>query len=94
MQIPLNFEVKQNSKENQKIYDHNKVTFGDQCQRIYDWLITGKTLTRKEAENLLDVGDARARIRDLRNHGVNIEDKKGGNGRSRYKIYFIEINKS
>lgn len=94
MQIPLNFEVKQNSKENQKIYDHNKVAFGDHCQRIYDWLITGKTLTRKEAENLLDVGDARARIRDLRNHGVNIEDKKGGNGRSRYKIYFIEINKS
>ncbi len=93
MQTAFNFNTRQNSKENQEIYDHNKVTFGAQCQRIYDWLMTGKTLTRKEAEDFLDIGDARARIRDLRFHGINIEDKKAGNGNRQYKVYFINLAK-
>jgi len=92
MQLHLDFNTRQNSRENQALYDNNKPTFGAQCQRIYDWLMTGKTLTRKEAEDFLDVGDARARIRDLRNAGVNVDDKIAGNGNRKYKIYFIKTN--
>lgn len=39
--------------------------------------------------NLLDIGDPRARIRDLRNGGIRIEDKLVGKGK-KFKIYFIQ----
>ena len=38
----------------------------------------------------MDIGDARARIRDLRNAGIPITDKIAGNGNRKYKVYYIK----
>lgn len=84
-------ERTQNTVENQELFDHNKRQFGDQCRKIYQWLKSGKTLTNKEAMNLLDIGDPRARIRDLRAGGIPILDRLKGDGRSKYKVYFMEV---
>lgn len=84
-------ERKQNSIENQEIYDSNKRKFGEQCRKIYQWLLSGKTLTNKEAMNLLDIGDPRARIRDLREGGIPVLDRIKANGRSKFKVYYMEV---
>ena len=84
-------ERKQNSIDNQEIFDSNKKKLGEQCRKIYEWLKSGKTLTNKEAMNLLNIGDPRARIRDLREGGIPILDRKRANGRSMFKVYYMEV---
>ena len=66
MQLPIDFNTPQNTAENQMQYDAIKHRFGAQCQRLYEWLRSGKSITVKEAMNELNIGDPRARIRDLR----------------------------
>jgi hypothetical protein len=66
MQLPIDFNTPQNTAENQTQYDAIKHRFGAQCQRLYEWLRSGKSITVKEAMNELNIGDPRARIRDLR----------------------------
>lgn len=88
-QLNLDFNTPQNTADNQALYEYNRPGFGEQCNRIYEYLRTGRTLTVKEAMNLLDIGDPRARIRDLRDGGIRIEDKLVGNGK-KFKVYYIQ----
>lgn len=90
MQLNLDFNTPQNSAENQQLYDGNKHSFGEQCRKIYEHLMKGNRCTGRELERELDIGDARARIRDLRKGGIRIDDVKKTVNRSTYKIYFIE----
>lgn len=74
MQLPIDFNTPQNTAENQMQYDAIKHRFGAQCQRLYEWLRSGKSITVKEAMNELNIGDPRARIRDLR-EVIEIKDR-------------------
>jgi aminoglycoside N3'-acetyltransferase len=85
MQLPIDFNTPQNTAENQMQYDEIKHRFGAQCQRLYEWLRSGKSITVKEAMNELNIGDARARIRDLR-EVMEIKDRLT---QGRVKEYFI-----
>jgi len=89
MQIKLDFTTRQNTPENQARYEYNKKDFGRQCTQIYEYLKSGRTLTVYEAMTMFAIGDPRARIRDLRNGGVNILDRETSNGRGRFKTYYI-----
>ncbi len=90
-QLSLTFNTRQNTPDNQRIYDANKKGFSRQCQLIYDLLMTGRTVTVREMMNLLDIGDPRARIRDLRDAGVQVLDKEISNGNGKYKSYYIQL---
>jgi hypothetical protein len=85
MQLPIDFNTPQNTAENQMQYDAIKHRFGAQCQRLYEWLRSGKSITVKEAMNELNIGDPRARIRDLR-EVMEIKDRLT---QGRVKEYFI-----
>jgi aminoglycoside N3'-acetyltransferase len=85
MQLPIDFNTPQNTAENQMQYDAIKHRFGAQCQRLYEWLRSGKSITVKEAMNELNIGDPRARIRDLR-EVMEIKDRLI---EGRVKEYFI-----
>lgn len=85
MQLPIDFNTRQNTAENQQQYDAIKHRFGAQCQRLYEWLRSGKSITVKEAMNELNIGDPRARIRDLR-EVMEIKDRLI---EGRVKEYFI-----
>jgi hypothetical protein len=85
MQLPIDFNTPQNTAENQMQYDAIKHRFGAQCQRLYEWLRSGKSITVKEAMNELNIGDPRARIRDLR-EVMEIKDRLL---EGRVKEYFI-----
>lgn len=74
MQLNIDFNTRQNTAENQQQYDAIKHRFGAQCQRLYEWLSSGKSITVKEAMNELNIGDPRARIRDLR-EVIEIKDR-------------------
>ena len=89
MQLPIDFNTRQNTPENQARYDDNKKDFGRQCTLIYDYLKSGHSLTVYEAMTMFAIGDPRARIRDLRNGGVKILDRETANGRGRFKTYYI-----
>jgi aminoglycoside N3'-acetyltransferase len=85
MQLPIDFNTPQNTADNQMQYDAIKHRFGAQCQRLYEWLRSGKSITVKEAMNELNIGDPRARIRDLR-EVMEIKDRLI---EGRVKEYFI-----
>jgi hypothetical protein len=75
MQLNIDFNTRQNTAENQQQYDAIKHRFGAQCQRLYDHLLSGKSITVKDAMNSLDIGDPRARIRDLIENGIHIKKR-------------------
>jgi hypothetical protein len=85
MQLNIDFNTRQNTAENQEQYGAIKHRFGAQCQRLYEWLRSGKSITVKEAMNELNIGDPRARIRDLR-EVMEIKDRLT---QGRVKEYFI-----
>lgn len=85
MQLPIDFNTRQNTAENQQQYDAIKHRFGAQCQRLYEWLRSGKSITVKEAMNELNIGDPRARIRDLR----EVMEVKDRLVQGRVKEYYI-----
>lgn len=66
-----------------------------QTKRIYDYLLSGKTITPLEALNLFDCMRLSARIKDLRKLGVDIvtsmETHENKNGeKKRYARYWLK----
>lgn len=69
----------------------NGVKLAPQQKLVYDYLMSGRTLSTMIAITSLAVGDVRTRVAELRKLGVAIskewaEDFQGG----KYKKYFIE----
>ncbi len=91
MQTHLTFPIheRENNEESQAHLDDNRQHFSNQCRQVYEWLKTGKTLTCKEAMNLMDIYHLPRRICDLREGGINIQSKKAGNGRAKFNVYYI-----
>ena len=62
-----------------------------QQKLVYDYLMTGRTLSTMIAITSLSIGDVRTRIAELRKLGIAIKDKWAKDfGEGKYKQYFIE----
>lgn len=76
----------ENSAENQNLFEANKEKFSNQCKIVYEALLRGERLTTALALIKYNIGDLRARIRDLIAFGVPVQKEilKGG-----YKEYYL-----
>lgn len=65
-----------------------------QQRLIYDYLMTGRSLTRQVAINTLNVQEVTTRISELRKLGLEIKSEfsKDFSG-TRYKKYWVEVEK-
>ena len=82
MQTSLTFTHRENTAQ----YRRNKRAFSKQAQYVYDWLKTGARITVKDAA-IRDIGDLRARIRDIRGAGIEVKDNElGSSGRKEYYL--------
>jgi hypothetical protein len=66
IQLEISLHERENNRESETIFENNQDHFKSQCERILKELQKGKRLTVREMYNDLEVGDPRARIRDLR----------------------------
>ncbi|UIY29159.1 helix-turn-helix domain-containing protein [Neorhizobium galegae] len=65
-----------------------------QQRLIYDYLMTGRALTRQVAINTLNVQEVTTRISELRKLGLEIKSQfKKDFGGTRYKAYWVEVQK-
>jgi len=82
MQTTLNFTHRENTVQ----YLRNSTRLSKQAQYVYDWLKTGARITVKDAA-IRDIGDLRARIRDIRGAGIEVKDKElDSTGRKEYYL--------
>ena len=74
--------------------DADIFNLGPQQRLIYDYLMTGRELTRQVAINTLNVQEVTTRISELRKMGLDIQSKwKRDFGGTRYKSYFVAVEK-
>ncbi|CAH0338380.1 helix-turn-helix domain-containing protein [Rhizobium sp. CECT 9324] len=65
-----------------------------QQRLIYDYLMTGRALTRQVAINTLNVQEVTTRISELKRLGLEIKSQfKKDFGGTRYKAYWVETEK-
>lgn len=84
LQFPIH--QKENNQESQDILNRHSAHFSEQCNKIIHLLRTGHRLTVKSALVEHNIGDLRARIRDIRMH-IPVKDEFLPNSRS--KVYFL-----
>lgn len=89
MQSQLTFplhERENNAESEQQLYTHG-AHFSNQCLSVLDALRRGERLTTGKALVKYQIGDLRARIRDLRQAGVKVLDcyVEG----TRFKEYYL-----
>lgn len=68
------------------------INLGPQQRLVYDYLMTGRHLTRQVAINTLNVQEVTTRIAELRKLGLDVEDqwKRDFSG-TRYKAYWVQV---
>ncbi len=73
---------KENNTESQETLDTHREDWKEQCRIVFDFLMEGNTVTRREAmigiyvdEEVHSIGDSTRRIHDLRAYGVKIDDE-------------------
>lgn len=91
-QLHMEFAVhaRENSTENQRHLDENRVKFSKQCELVFNLLQSGKRLTRRGAYEY-GIASLERRIKDLRENGIDIQTAWVQiNGKNSYKEYFIE----
>ena len=72
--------------------DADVINLGPQQRLVYDYLMTGRALTRQVAINTLNVQEVTTRIAELRKMGLDIKDAwKRDFGGTRYKAYWVEV---
>lgn len=65
-----------------------------QQRLIYDYLMTGRALTRQVAINTLNVQEVTTRISELKRLGLEIKSQFSKDfGGTRYKKYWVEVSK-
>ncbi|KAB2662757.1 hypothetical protein F9K91_21210 [Brucella tritici] len=65
-----------------------------QQRTVYDYLMSGRELTRQVAINTLHVQEVTTRISELRRLGLDIKSEwKRDFGGTRYKSYHVEMSK-
>jgi hypothetical protein len=79
----------ENNPESQMVLDANRPLFKNQCKKVYEALCRGERLTTASALINYQIGDLRARIRDIRNSGINVQDTYID---GRFKSYFLTLD--
>ena len=71
--------------------DATVINLGPQQRLVYDYLMTGRQLSRQVAINNLGVQEVTTRIAELRKMGLDIKDQwKRDFSDTRYKAYYVE----
>lgn len=74
--------------------DATVINLGPQQRLVYDYLMTGRELTRQVAINTLNIQEVTTRIAELRKLGLDIKSQFSKDfGGTRYKKYWVEIVK-
>jgi len=84
--------TRENNPESQAHLEANKYHFVGQCAIVYSLLKAGVVLSTRIGQLNYNIGDLRARIRDLMDAGVRVDkvfemDEKGK--KTRFKKYFM-----
>jgi hypothetical protein len=75
-----------------KLPDATVINLGPQQRLVYDYLMTGRALTRQVAINTLGVQEVTTRISELRKMGLDIKSEwKRDFSETRYKSYWVEV---
>lgn len=75
-----------------RLSDATIYNLGPQQRTVYDYLMTGRHLTRQVAINTLGIQEVTTRIAELRKLGLDIKSEwKRDFGGTRYKTYFIDV---
>lgn len=73
--------------------DATIINLGPQQRTVYDYLMTGRAITRQVAINTLNIQDITTRISELRKLGLDVQSEfKKDFGGTRYKTYWVEID--
>lgn len=63
-----------------------------QQRTVYDYLMTGRALTRQVAINTMNIQEVTTRISELRKLGLDIKSEFSKDfGGTRYKKYWVEV---
>lgn len=75
-----------------KLSDADIINLGPQQRLVYDYLMTGRQLSRQVAINTLGVQEVTTRISELNKLGLDIKSEwKRDFGGTRYKAYWVEV---
>lgn len=75
-----------------KLSDADIINLGPQQRLVYDYLMSGRRLTRQVAINTLGVQEVTTRIAELRKLGLDIKDEwRRDFADTRYKSYWVEV---
>lgn len=75
-----------------RLTDATIYNLGPQQRTVYDYLMTGRQLTRQVAINTLNIQEVTTRIAELRKMGLDIKSEfKKDFGGTRYKTYWVEV---
>lgn len=78
-----------------KLPDADIINLAPQQRLVYDYLMTGRELTRQVAINTLNIQEITTRISELRKKGLTILTKwKKDFGGTRYKSYRVEVEEA
>lgn len=86
----MDFNKAHNNRESELQYDEHVTHFGKQTLQVLNILRSGGTITSVQAFGM-GIIDVRARIKSLRDAGINVLDRKIPNGKGA-KEYYLEIN--
>lgn len=85
-QLTIDFVSRpQNNPESQRMLDKAVPRLNKQCLKLLDLFNQGKKLTVRDGFDY-NIGDLRARVRDLREAGYEVKDNMIGAG---FKEYFL-----
>ncbi|MER9178956.1 helix-turn-helix domain-containing protein [Mesorhizobium sp. M0767] len=68
------------------------IALSAQQRLVYDYLMTGRQLTRQVAINTLNIQEVTTRISELRKMGLDVQSEfKKDFGGTRYKAYWVDV---
>lgn len=81
----------ENNAQSERHYEANLDRFNNHCRKILERLLRGERLTTARQMEY-GTGDLRARVRDLRNAGIPVQDDfvtTEDGKRTRFKYYYL-----
>ena len=88
-QLVIDFDVSlhaENNRESQAYLEKEIIKFNNQERKVYDHLMSSKSITADQARELYGIRHVARRICSLRQAGCDVQDKRLPNG---CKEYFV-----
>lgn len=88
---PIDFlHERERGADNQASLDANRTHFNNQCQKVFDLLMDGNTLSSLTGVTVYGMMDTKRRIKDLRDKGIRISDRAIEKGHGAKEWYMSE----